>query len=366
MTQLQANKNIEEKLYSDDSVGVTIFKCPHCGGEAMFEPNSQKMKCMYCGSLFAIDNLKIVKERELDELLNSGEVWNEADVYECKTCGAKEIISKQEVSIKCSFCGTNNIIKSDELPGIKPQGITPFKIDKNKAQDIAVKWAKKKLYAPRKFKKSVKAENIQGVYNPVFTFDSISSSSYKGTLGKNYTKYRYEDGKMVSYVETNYFTISGTHNTLFDDLLVQASTTIPSGIIKDIEPFPTKNAVEYKTEFLHGYSANIYNKSGKDCWNECKNIMHNRIEREILKKYDYDIKVSLNIDTKYFNEQYKYILVPIYVGHYNYQKKLYNFYVNGYNGRIGGKTPVSKLKVTFTILIILLFIIGGLLLVMYT
>ena len=94
--------------------------------------------------------------------------------------------------------------------------------------------------------------------------------------------------------------------------------------------------------------------------------MHNRIEREILKKYDYDIKVSLNIDTKYFNEQYKYILVPIYVGHYNYKKKLYNFYVNGYNGRIGGKTPVSKLKVTFTILIILLFIIGGLLLVMYT
>lgn len=362
---IETNEKLEQKLYSDDNVKVTTYKCPNCGGEAIFEPNSQKMKCLYCGGLFEIDNKTIVKERELDELLSSGDVWEEADVYQCKTCGAKEIISKQEVNIKCSFCGTSNIIKSEELPGIKPQGVTPFKLDKNKASAIAVKWAKKKLYAPRNFKKSVKAENIHGVYNPVFTFDAQTISTYRGTLGKNYTRTRYVNGKAVSEIETRYFNISGSQDLLFDDLLVQASTTIPSGIIKDIEPFPTKNAIVYQTEFLRGYSANTYNKSGRDCWDECKSIMHNRIEMAILKRYDYDIKISLSVDTKYFNQQYKYILVPVYVGHYSYKEKLYNFYVNGYNGRIGGKTPVSKLKVSFTVLLILLFIVGGILLAMY-
>ena len=93
--------------------------------------------------------------------------------------------------------------------------------------------------------------------------------------------------------------------------------------------------------------------------------MKERIERAILKRYDYDIKVSLSIDTKYLNEQYKFILVPIYVGHYNYKEKLYNFYVNGYNGRIGGKTPVSKLKVSFTVLLVLLLIAGVIFMLMY-
>lgn len=359
------DEKIEEKIYSDDNIGVTVFKCQNCGGETIFEPNSQKMKCLYCGSMFDINNLSVAKERDLDELLKSGNVWDETEVYQCKTCGAKEILSKQEVSVKCSFCGTNNIIKTDEIPGIKPQGVTPFKLDKIKANEIAVKWARKKLYAPRNFKKSVKAENIYGIYNPVFTFDSQTITWYRGVLGKNYVKYRVVNGKRVAHTETRYFNINGSQDMLFDDLIVQSSTSIPSEIIKSIEPFPTKNAVAYKTEFLRGYSATTYNKSGEECWNECKIAMKERIERAILKRYDYDIKVSLNIDTKYLNEQYKFILVPIYVGHYNYKEKLYNFYVNGYNGRIGGKTPVSKLKVSFTVLFVLLLIAGVIFILMY-
>lgn len=362
---MSKTKEAENKLYSDDSLAVSIHKCPNCGGESVFEPKSQKLKCLYCGSLFAINNHSLATERELDELLNEGQVWKEAEVYQCKTCGAKEIISIQDMSHKCSFCGTSNIVKSEELPGIEPQGITPFKIDKMGASVNAVKWAKKKLYAPRAFKKSVKADNIQGIYNPVFTFDASTVSSYNGKLGKNFTRHIYRDGKMTSVIETRYFNIAGSQDAYFDDLLVQASSTVPSEFIKQIEPFPTKEAVQYRTEYLRGYGASTYNKTGKQCWEECKSVMHDRIENQILKRYDYDIKVSLSIDTKYFNEQYKYILVPVYVGHYNFKGKLYNFYVNGYNGRVGGKTPVSKLKIFFTVLSVLLAIAGVLLIVKF-
>ncbi len=359
------SQNTSTKIYSDDNIDVTTYKCPNCGGETFFDPKVQKIHCLYCGSMFEIENKTIATERNLTELLESGNVWTEAEVYQCKTCGAKEILNSQEVSIKCPFCGTNNIIKTEELPGLKPQGITPFKLDKNQTSQIATKWAKKKLYAPRDFKKSVKPENIQGVYNPVFTFDAQTDSTYNGTLGKNYTTYRYINGKRVACTETRYFNISGLQTVTFDDILIQASSTIPTKIVNKIEPFPTKKAVEYKTEYLRGYFANTYNKSGQECWNECKTIMNSTIERQILKRYDYDIKLSLNIQTSFMNEQYKYILVPIYVGHYNYKNKLYNFYVNGYNGKIGGKTPVSKIKISITILIGLLILVGFLLLMTY-
>lgn len=360
-----AEQDVNDKLYSDDNLEVTTFKCANCGGEAVFDPSTQKMHCLYCGSYFEVDNHTVVEERDLGELLKSGSVWENAEVYQCKSCGAKEILDGQEISMKCPFCGTSNIVKTEELPGLKPQGITPFKIDRKQAKNIATTWAKKKKYAPRDFKRSLKLDKIHGIYNPVFTFDALTKSSYNGTLGKHVVRYRYVNGRREAHTETRYFRINGFQDVTFDDLLVQASTAIPANVINDIQPFPTKKAVEYRTDYLRGYFANTYNKSGQDCWNECKAIMNSSIERQILKRYDYDVKVALHVNTTFLNEQYKYVLVPIYVGHYSYKNKLYNFYINGYNGKIGGKTPVSALKVTFTVILSLLLVVGVILLFMY-
>ncbi len=353
----------EELLYKDDSVEIETYKCPNCGGDAVFNPEKQLMQCLYCGSFFELpkDNKK-VEENLLSELLKNGKVWDNVEVYQCSSCGAKQIIENQEVSHVCAFCGTRNIVKVDNLPGIKPHGVIPFKFDKFKTAEIANKWVKKKLYAPKSFKKSAKPEKIYGIYNPVFTFDAFTYNSYVGKLGKKYTVTKRMNGKIYTDVEIRYFNIKGMQDVNFDDVLVQASSTIPSYIIKSIEPFSTNQAKTYKEEFLRGFGATTYNKSGEECWNECKSIMSARIENYILKRYDYDVKLFLNINTRYSSEKFKLILVPIYVGHYRYNKKLYNFYVNGENGRIAGKTPISALKVSFTVLIILL-LIGGFVLI---
>ena len=55
---------------------------------------------------------------------------------------------------------------------------------------------------------------------------------------------------------------------------------------------------------------------------------------------------------------YKYMLLPVYIGHSKYRKKLYNFFVNGQNGNVAGKTPVSPVKVTALVLLGLLAVVG--------
>ena len=59
----------------------------------------------------------------------------------------------------------------------------------------------------------------------------------------------------------------------------------------------------------------------------------------------------LNVDTAFGKVTYKYMLLPVYIGHSKYNGKLYNFYVNGQNGNVAGKSPVSPVKVLFTVLI---------------
>jgi hypothetical protein len=65
---------------------------------------------------------------------------------------------------------------------------------------------------------------------------------------------------------------------------------------------------------------------------------------------------SQSVETS--NETYKYLLLPIYVGHCKWKKKFYNFFVNGHNGRVTGKTPVSGIKVFFTVLLGIALAIG--------
>lgn len=351
-------KTAEEKLYSDDNVETTVYRCENCGGEAIFDAKSQKMICQYCGSKFDLPESGKVVEKDLSDLISNAKVWQEAEVYQCKSCGAKEIISNQDVTHECPFCGTNNIVKTEELAGLKPQGIVPFKLENTRASQIALNWAKKKFYAPRAFKKSARPENIKGVYNPVFTFDTETKSTYTGRLGKNYTTTHVVNGRPVTTVHTRYFSISGKQDLNFDDYIVQASSNIPNATLVSISPFTTNGAPTYNQDYLRGYSASTYNKDGATCWRECQTSMKKDIERKILSRYDYDVKSYLNVNTAFLKQKYKYVLVPVYVGHYKYKNKLYNFYINGENGRITGKTPVSKLKVFWTVMLVLAIIAG--------
>ena len=47
-------------------------------------------------------------------------------------------------------------------------------------------------------------------------------------------------------------------------------------------------------------------------------------------------------------------MLPIYIGNYTYNKKVYNFYINGSNGKISGSAPVSGWKIALLILVIIL------------
>ena len=47
---------------------------------------------------------------------------------------------------------------------------------------------------------------------------------------------------------------------------------------------------------------------------------------------------------------YKYILVPVWISSFMYKGKNYQFVVNGQTGKVGGKAPISALRVAIAIL----------------
>ncbi len=341
-------------------------KCPACGAEMVFSPEKQELCCPYCGCTKEVNFDRTSSEIALDNLfaVRTDEWGSETHVFRCNNCGAKEVISRSEIAKECPFCGTTNITQAEEISGLKPNGVVPFAVDVKTATTNVIAWAKRKFFAPRAFKQSVKPEKIKGTYMPAFTFDTDTFTSYVGRLGKYYTRTVKVNGKTQTRRELRYFTVSGNISAKFDDVLIQAGNRISQRDIEKICPFDTNASQEYSSVFLHGYSAHSNEKSGADCWEEAKIWIYGEIRRRILARYDYDVVDSLSPRTSCSDVTFKYLLLPLYVGHCNWKTKLYNFFVNGKNGRVTGKTPLSPLKVTLAVLLGLA-VVGGIITLVY-
>ncbi len=340
----------------ENATGVT--KCPSCGGGMEFDAEKGKLVCPYCGCEQEIEAAQ-AEELGFEKLLRADNGWaEESHVFRCERCGAREVLDRREIAKTCSFCGASNIVETEELPGLRPNAVLPFRLTDKEAGKSVKKWIRKRIFAPQKFRKSAKPEDLRGVYSPAFTFDAATSSDYSAVLGEYYYVTRRVNGRTVSERKIRYFNVSGHYNGRFDDVLVRASDAVGQASLDKLQPFGTNDSKEYTREYLSGYTASQYSRDGAVCWAEAKQIMADRLRSQILSRYTYDVVSSFNINTSYSNITYKYVLLPLYVGHCTWRQKLYNFFVNGVNGKVTGKAPVSPLKVGALVLLGAAIIVG--------
>ena len=343
-------ENVKNEYGEDESkVSTESIKCPACGSNMVFDPESQMLYCEHCGTKRSFNQDLQASEIDLMSGFNSddkaAEWGDEVTVFRCDNCGAKVVLKAGETAKCCPFCGTAHVEKSDELAGIKPNGVIPFLLTVEKAVERVKNWAKKKLFAPRKFKKSVNPENVKGVYSPCFTFDSKTTSVYRGRIGKTYTRVVGSGKNQRTETYVVWKDISGTYYHNFDDILISAGNKVTQKTFEKLSPYDTNASKGYQENYLLGFMAYHYDKSIEDCWGLAKSKMDAIIRKGILSQYSYDQVAFLNISTSHEAVNYKYVMLPVYVGNFNYNQKLYNFYVNGVSGKTTGKTPVSLWRV---------------------
>lgn len=335
-----------------------VMKCPNCGANMVYDSSRGKLFCEHCETEVEV-RAKSGEEQDFERLLSRTDEWGEeTHVFRCENCGAQEVLADGEIAKKCPFCGTTNIVRTEELPGLRPNAVVPFSVPKEDAVKRVKAWARKKVLAPRAFRRSASPENVTGMYMPAFTFDTTADAWYSGVLGKYYYRTRRVNGKTVHERYLKTFPIRGSYSMAFDDILIQASDKIEQRSLNKLQPFDTNRSKEYRAEFLSGYTAGQYSKDGLACWEEAKGVVHSRLRTAILSRYQYDTVVSLDVDFRCRNTTYKYLLLPVYVGHCNWKKKLFNFFVNGRNGKVTGKTPLSPLKVGALVLLGLAAVAG--------
>ncbi len=338
---------------------VEVFKCPNCGNDLSFSPETGKMACQHCGTEQAIDVSRNVQSAAVDFNLDKATKWaSETRTFKCESCGATVTFDSAEFSAECPYCGSNKVLKIEQFDGIRPNALLPFVLTAAQAFAAYFKWLKKKLFAPGKMKKEAKVEKTKGVYCPCWTFDSDTFSSYSGVVG-DYYYVTVGSGKNARQERRiRWRSVSGRYNRNFRNVVVEASPHLDQKDITKLGPYPINDAVVYDRRFLSGFFADHYDRGLKDGWTVGSDLMRKDIYNDIRRSLRCDVVQTLNVNTNFNSNKFKHVLLPVYVCNARWKEKLYNFFVNGITGKVTGKTPVSPLKVGIAVGIGLV-VLGG-------
>ncbi|GGA42260.1 TFIIB-type zinc ribbon-containing protein [Paenibacillus physcomitrellae] len=316
---------------------VIEYKCPNCGSGMVFDSATGKLSCPSCGRQ---DNIEQLQD-PLTQTVFTEE--DQAQEYHCTSCGAVIITDADTSATTCSFCGSA-VVLGDRLTGdLAPALVIPFSISKEEAMKAFKKWCKNGLLTPNGFMTADRVKSITGIYVPFWLYELHNNVEVQGhaTRVRTYTRGDYQ------ITETQHFEVYRRLKLNYKRVPVDASKKLNDELMDKLEPFPYGEMKDFKTPYLAGFIAEKYSFDDGELLPRAKGKIRGYIESAIsssVSGYTTVNYTNKNIDTSL--KQSDYALLPVWMVYYDFNKQQHTFAMNGQTGKVVGKPPISKAKVT--------------------
>lgn len=349
------------------SIVAQNYSCNSCGGMQKYSPKSHTLECVFCNTSVAIIDDEVVEEHDYIYGISQRRYEEEAKAEEikCTKCAASFEMKAHVFASDCPYCDTPMITACTQA--FKPDAVLPFSIPRKEAKKAFSKWIKSRWFAPSAFTKYFSDNKILlGNYIPHWTYDTDTITEYQGQRGDAYyvtvTKTVQEDGKSVERevqerrIDWTY--ASGVVSVGFDDVIVPASPKISNSILNALEPWESKSAKSFNTEYIAGFEAEEYSTSLEQGFDIAKEKMESRIRRRIERDIGGDEQRIHFKNTQYNEITYKNVLLPIWTAFFKWNNKEYHYAINGQTGEVVGERPYSVVKIAFAVLSVVAIVVG--------
>jgi DNA-directed RNA polymerase subunit RPC12/RpoP len=332
------------------------YKCPACGGALEFNSAIQKMKCPYCDTEVAVEELQ-ARDEALNNIQpdsfewkeNATNSWSEGEtegmsVFTCKSCGGEIVGDENTGATSCPYCGNPVVITGSFTGKLKPDFIIPFKLDKNAAKKKYQEHLKGKKFLPDLFKSENHIDEIKGLYVPFWLFDSDiqAFADFQATRVRRWSDSNYD------YTETSFFDVIRDGNMSFTNVPVDGSEKMDDELMQSIEPFDFSEAVPFQTAYMAGYLADKYDEDDKKSVEKANaRIKESAIavlEDTFRHHYTTVIPNPTRSSVQLKKGVVKYAMYPVWILTSTYKNKKYTFAMNGQTGKFVGNLPADSGK----------------------
>lgn len=337
-------------------------RCRGCGASFSYDPQSESLKCPYCGNQETLTaSYEGIQEIDLEEAWKAAQTQTTTltgyHVVHCQSCGAE--IACQEVRATCGFCGSENVSEKtlQALP-VRPQGVLPFRVSQEEARAAFDQWVRSLWLAPSDLKEKRKIEKVRGFYLPIWTFDAQVWAHWQAQPGyhRTHTERYFDPGSRSWRTRTVTYTewgprVSGHHEDFYDDVLVSGLTTLPTSYLDSVGGFATPSDLQaYNPDYLLGWEVAIPDKPLPAAWKEAHQRIYEMTAEACQRAIPGDTYRDFSMHLQLSGLTTKLAYVPVYVVAYLYLGRPYRVVIHGRTGAVHGDHPLSWVKVTLLVL----------------
>ena len=353
------------------------YKCPNCGGELIFNPNTQRYKCEYCFSDFSQEELDaanpdaVEEEKETVEKAaeKAAEGKSQADgedfdavAYTCPSCGAEIVTDGTTAATFCYYCHNPVVLKGRVTGEYRPDLVIPFRIDKKKAQQEFLDYVHKKKFIPKAFFSKDQIEKLSGVYFPAWLFDA----EMEGNLTATGSKIRVWVSGDTEYTETKEYAVERGGTIRMDELNKNALKKANQKLVEGVWPYNLEEAKAFSMGYLSGFLAEKRDIEAGELEDQVKKEFSEYGEKILMESAEgYDSLVPRSNQCIVRKLTGKYALLPVWTVTYKGRDgKMYYYTMNGQSGNVVGELPIDNKKVALLFFgvmlpVLILGLIGG-------
>jgi len=269
----------------------------------------------------------------------------------CPACRAA--VRQRSYSLRCRKCGTSLVADADFAGRVPPDGMLPFRIERDEAKKAFTVWLRSRRFAPGSLRAIRRAEEIEGVFFPFWSFSAQTATAYSGARGVRRFRSKNRStidarGNPQTQAETVNYTewqrAQGHIDRYFDEIVVPGCSTLPD----KMPDWPAGAVLPYSVPSVTGFGVVPYDVEPETAFKQAKARMTQGIARDIRADIGGAEQRIHSYNTTYHRSAFTLLLFPAWLISYSHRGVVRTALVNGHSGAIVGDRPYSGMKIALS------------------
>ena len=244
------------------------FRCVNCGGNIVFDIDSQSMKCQHCGSMISPDQFEVRNSSTGEDISES-----ELTLFTCGSCGAQLHGTEESQVGFCPYCGGQSLLQSKKDGKSMPERIIPFQVSKERCSSLFADYTKKVRYLPKELRNAAYLKSFTGIYMPYYEYDvELGASHIVGTKTVKSTS---------QYDLVNTYSIDASVDGDYCGVPYDASKYYDDEIAARVLPFDMKKEQPFRPAYLSGFYADASTVPAETYYEDAEKTASSDIVEEV-------------------------------------------------------------------------------------